>query len=59
VTSPRPYPDYDNKPLEVVGESMWEVYDPWTAQLLGYFYQEDDAKLFAKAYMKKHKKEAT
>lgn len=32
--------------LELCSETVYEIYDPWTAQLRGLFYNEDDARLF-------------
>lgn len=32
--------------LEIWNDAVWEVYDPWTAQIRGLFYAESDANLF-------------
>lgn len=50
------WPDYDKEPPEVVEDAIYEVFDPWTAQLVGYFYKREDAELFVKAYVKREKK---
>lgn len=41
------------KRAEVNFEPMFEVYDPWEAKVLAYFFNEEDAKLFRKAYDKR------
>jgi len=35
--------------LELCEEAVWEIYDPWTAQVRGVFYAEADAMLFLDA----------
>lgn len=44
--------DEIKKHAEVNGEVMWEVYDPWEAKVLAYFFYEHHAKMFRKAYDK-------
>lgn len=44
------------KKSDIYKEAMYEVYDPWTARTLAYFYNESDAKLFRKAYDKRRRK---
>lgn len=48
------YTDYKKEPLEIYEETTWVVYDPWAAQEIGIFLTEEAAKLFAKAWEKKH-----
>ena len=50
------WPDYDKESVEIYKGSLHEVYDPWTAQVLGYFHDIEHAKLFRKAYIKAQKK---
>lgn len=50
------WPDYDRQGLEICEDKLYEVYDPWSAQIVGMFYQREHAELFAKAYVKKSKK---
>lgn len=42
----------------VYEETMWEVYDPWEARVVGYFFSVEDAKLFRKAYDKRRNRGA-
>jgi len=46
------------KKAEVYEQPMWEVYDPWQAKIVGYFFTERDAKLFRKAYDKRRNRDA-
>lgn len=41
---------------EIYPEQMYEVYDPSRAQILAFFYHEEDAKLFRKAFEKRRNK---
>lgn len=38
---------------QVDAVEMWEVYDEWEAMVLGYFFRQEDAKLFRQAYDEK------
>lgn len=48
--------DYEHNPLEVYPEQVWEVVDPWTAQLRGILYSEADADLFCQAVYRQWRK---
>lgn len=52
------WPDYDREPVEIDEDTVWQVFDPWTGQLVGMFYDKINAQLFSKAYMKREKKKA-
>lgn len=51
------WPDYDKEPLEIWNDPVYEVFDPWKAQIVGLFYNLEDAEFFAKAYVKRAKKQ--
>lgn len=53
MVSVNPWPDYEKSPVEVTEELIFEVFDPWTAQIVGIFYKKEHAEWFAKLYAKK------
>lgn len=50
------YVDYEREPLQTYHEEVWEVLDPWSAQIRGAFYCEADAALFCKAVYRQWRK---
>lgn len=45
------------KKLEIYTETVFEVFNPWTAKTLAFFYNPDDANLFKDKWEKEnHKK---
>lgn len=47
------FPDYDIEPVVIYQETVWIVNDPWTAQDIATFYNEEAAELFAKVWMER------
>lgn len=42
--------------IEIIEETMYEVYDPWTARVIGIVYSKADAKLLRKAIEKRKRR---
>ena len=49
------WPDYEKAPIQIWDEQVFEVFDPWTAQVIGLFYTREDAESFAKLYVESKK----
>lgn len=45
-----------NDRIEVNAATLYEVYDPWTAQIRGYTFNKEDAKALKKAIKKRKKR---
>lgn len=45
-----------NERIEVNAVTLYEVYDPWTAQIRGYTFTKEDAKALQKAIKKRKKR---
>lgn len=46
------------KKLEIYPETMYEVYNPWSAKTIALFYKLEDAKLFKERWEKEHHKKS-
>lgn len=46
------------KKLEIYTETVFEVFNPWTAKTLAFFDKLEDAKLFKEKWEKEHHKKS-